>query len=319
MKVKIIHRTYPPGTPQVILDLEAKLRAGAEFVPGIVRRVAKRYQDLLLQNVLFKGKLQDLTVVIHPSDEDAHANHTGGDCTTALKGERLCPEIHLYVNIADSAKFIAFVFAHELTHMLLNTQLDRCRISGSSKEGCRPGLSSVNRYLPTEPDVFGTGMEESIADTIAMYVVSRCRFSDEAGTYRRCINQWKSRQGFAPLLAAAYGDPLEACKYIDEFTEQLLSKALREEDETGEPEEYVSFSIRNIFWYCVAINQFYLIVDAYNDIMGEGAWRELCRHMDAVQGDIHGCGCVSEDAVKHQKQAEALIREFVRRSQEENP
>ena len=157
MKVKIIHRTYPSGTPQVILDLEAKLRAGAEFVPGIVRRVANRYQDLLLQNVLFKGKLQDLTVVIHPSDEDAHANHTGGDCTTALKGERLCPEIHLYVNIADSAKFIAFVFAHELTHMLLNTQLDRCRISGNSKEGCRPGMSSVIRYLPTEPDVYGMG------------------------------------------------------------------------------------------------------------------------------------------------------------------
>jgi hypothetical protein len=62
-----------------------------------------------------------------------------------------------------------------------------------------------------------------------------------------------------------------------------------------------------------------LIVDAYNDIMGEGAWRELCRHMDAVQGDIRCYGSVREDAVNHQKQAEALIREFVRRSQEENP
>ncbi len=318
MQVKIVSGPYPPDTPRVILDHAAKLRAGAAFVPALVRKVARRYQDLMIQNALFKGKLQDLTVVIHPIDNDAHGNRSDGEFVAVPKGDRLCTEVHLSVNLADSPKFIAFVFAHELSHMLLNIQLDRCRIGDGSKEGCRPALSCVNRFLPPEPEVFGEGMEESIADALAMYVVSRCRFSDTAGTYAQQVSQWHHRQAFAHLLAAAFGDPLMNCKYIDEFTktvvpEQYQEARVTEEGIEEDPQEFVRSEIRNVFWYCVVINQFHMIIDAYNDAMGKGAWRELCRHMDAVQYDIYYKGAVGEAAAEHQRLAETLLRDFAHR------
>lgn len=318
MKIKIVSGTCPPDTPLVILEHQAKLAKGAEFVPGIVRKVARRYQDLLLQDVLFKGKLQDLTVVIHPCDDDAHGNHSEGEYRTVSKGERICAEVQLFVNITDSPKFIAFVFAHELSHMLLNMQLDRCRIGDRSKEGCQPGLSCVNRHLPPEPEMFGEGIEESIADALAMYVVSRCRFSDKARTYAQLVSQWHHRQAFSHLLAAAFGDPLMKCKYIDEFTETVVPELYQEArvTEEGIEEEaqgFVRTEIRNVFWYCVAVNRFHMIIDAYNDTMGKGSWRELCRHMDAVQYDIYYKGAVGEDAVEHQRLAEKLLNDFAQR------
>lgn len=318
MKITIVSRPYPPSTPQIILENEAKLRAGAEFVPGILRRVAKRYQNLLIQSVLFKGKLQDLTVLVIPMDNVPEGARTTGTYTTVRKGSSRCGMIRLDVNISDSPKFIALVFAHELSHLLMDVQLDRCRICDCSEAGCYPGLSCVNRYLPPSPDLFGFGLEESIADAIAMYVVTCCRLSDKPGTYAQYATQWKARQNFAPLLASAFGAPLQGSKYIDEFTEESLPELTQKDSETEEVQEFVHVSIRNLFWYCVVINQFRFIVDDYNHIMGEGAWRTLCDHMDAVQQDIRRFGSVDDFTRIHQEKAEALIVEFARRYQENN-
>lgn len=310
MKIKIASLPFPPDTPQVILEHQAKMVAGVEFIPGILRKVARKYQNLLLQNVVFNGKLLDLTVVIHPFD-GGHDNRTSGEYYGEGQRGRMHAIIDMYVNISDSPKYIAYVFAHELSHMLVCTRRCLWSISDHSKDGSKPGPSCINRYLPSKTGFFGEGLEESIADNLAEYVVSRCRFSDEAGTYAQFAHEFSCRQGFASLLAAAFGDPLEECKYIDEATE---SPAPTDGRFDSKPEEDIfainRVFIRNKFWYCVVVNQFHWVVDAFNDTMGDGAWQELCHHTDAVQKEIASMGFLSEAGSEHQRQAEQMILEF---------
>lgn len=305
--------------------LQSLLEPRSGFIPGILRKVAKKYQALFIQNALFKGKLQNLTVYAVPfldsSDSDdpgESSRHTDGEYCMEFENGRIKSTVRLSVNVEDSPKYIAFIFAHELSHMLLDTQMDYARICDYSRSGCKPGFSCVTRMTPPEPKAFGEGMEESIADCLAQYVVSRCRFCDEVETYAKMISQWHHRQSFAPMLAAAFGDPLEKCRYIDEFSliripSDPSASCAAEEETEDEPLELAYPSIRNEFWYGIAINQFHMVVDAYNEIMGEDAWRELCRHMDAVQQDISYKGTVSEKSLEHKQKAETLIAEFVRR------
>ena len=220
----------------------------------------------------------------------------------------------MYVNISDSPKYVAYVFAHELSHMLVCTRRHLWNISDYSKDGCKPGPSCITRYIPSEPGFFGDGLEESIADNLAMYVVSRCRFSDEVGTYAQFAHEFSCRQGFASLMAAAFGDPLGECKYIDEATESPIPTEGCSASKTEEDTFAINrVFIRNKFWYCIAVNQFHWVIDAYNDTMGDGTWRELCRHMDAVQNDIDSIGFLSEAGLEHQRQAEHMILEFARK------
>lgn len=313
MKVEIVSPPFPPDTPQVILENQSRLMNGAKFVPAILRKVARKYRNLLLQNVLFNGKLLDLTVMIHPIDS-GHDNRTSGEYYGEGQRGRMHAIIDMYVNISDSPQFVAYVFAHELSHMLVCTRRCSWNISDRSKDGCEPGSSCINRYLPSEPDFFGRGLEESIADNLAMYVISRCRFSDEAGTYAQFAQEFECRQGFASLLAAAFGDPLKECKYIDEVAEIPIEAENYSDSKTDKaPYTCNRVFIRNKFWFCVAVNQFHWVIDAYNDIMGNGAWRKLCRHMDAVQNEIASMGFSSEAGRKHQRLAEQTILEFTRK------
>ena len=54
------------------------------------------------------------------------------------------------------------------------------------------------------------------------------------GTFAQLAFQWHHRQSFAHLLAAAFGDPLMECKYIDEFTETLAPELYQEARVTEE-------------------------------------------------------------------------------------
>ena len=255
---------------------------------------------------------------VDPDKPEEPHRHTGGEYCMKSEGGKLAGTVQLFVNVEDSPKYIAYIFAHELSHMLVDMQMDYCRVSDRSKSGCKPGSSCVNRFIDPEPELFGTGMEESIADALALYVVSRCRFSDREGTFAQLAFQWHHRQSFAHLLAEAFGDPLMECKYIDEFTETLAPELYQEARVTEEgieeeAQEFAQSEIRNIFWYCVAVNRFHMIIDAYNATMGKGSWRELCRHMDAVQYDIYYKGAVGEAATEHQRLAEKLLNDFAQR------
>ena len=88
MKIEIVSLPFPPGTPQIILENQSRLMNEAKFVPAILRKVARKYQNLLLQNELFKGKLLNLTVAIHPGDY-AHGNHSNGTYCVEEQGGRL--------------------------------------------------------------------------------------------------------------------------------------------------------------------------------------------------------------------------------------
>ena len=313
MRIEIVSPPFPPGTPQAILENQSRCVKEAKFVPAILRKVSKKYQDLLIQNELFKGKILNLTVAIHPVDY-AHDDHSSGTYRGEEQRGRLHAIIDMYVNLSDSPKYIAYVFAHELSHMLVCTRRCLWSISDYSKDGCKPGPSCINRYLPSEPGFVGSGMEESIADNLAMYVISRCRFSDETGTYAQFAQEFTCRQRFALLMAAAFGDPLEECKYIDEVTEVPIQTEDCSDRNAGEdPYAINRVLIHNKFWYCVAVNQFHWVIDAYNDIMGDGAWRELCQHMDAVRDDIDDMGFVSAAGLEHQRLAEQTILEFTRK------
>ena len=63
MKIEIVSPPFPPDTPQIILENQSRLMNGAKFVPAILRKVARKYRNLLLQNVLKRKYFYTLLIL----------------------------------------------------------------------------------------------------------------------------------------------------------------------------------------------------------------------------------------------------------------
>lgn len=284
-----------------------------EFVRPILRRVAKRYRDLMIHREVMSGKLQELRI---------HVTQ-GKDCLSFYRMNRMPGAISHFIqlNVApgESAQNIAFTFAHELSHMLL---------SGSG--------DYVNSMIDNA--VIPKCLEESMADVMADFVVSHCRFAkDPLLMLLREVDGYCSK--FARLLASGFGLPLEEAEFFDDFS---LERIEAEDAEPTESEEINSDAfwktyfapadascpaelwIHNDFWYYSVLGKFNRIPEIFDAYMGEGAFETVCDKMDAYHCAVRdGVGAnyvqrclkdqkVFQDEAEQAKQhAFDLVQQFV--------
>lgn len=257
----------------MIIDIQDE---ALQFVRPILQRVAKKYRNLLIHREVMSGKLRELKVLVRWEESGFSFYRLNRD----PKG--ISHFIQLNIAPGESPKSIAFVFAHELSHMLL---------SGSGD------------YVSTMVDntIIPNCLQESMADNLADYVVAHCRFADENLLF------WLHREvdgccsEFAQLLAQGFGTPLEEAKFIDEFS---LEPILPEDTESAESERSdddafwkayfeptdvscpADLWIHNAFWYYSVLGKFDRITEIFDEYMGEGTFEQICDEMSFYHSTV---------------------------------
>lgn len=250
-----------------------------EFVRPILRRVAKRYGGLLIHRERLSGKLQELTVFARWAvPEDTMSGFYRLDYDRS--GIRHYIELH--ITPTDSKKSIAHLFAHELSHMLLQGSCDYVRhISGETR-------------IPAT-------LEESMADNMADFVVSHCRFADD--TCSLMLHQMGDSycREFAQLLAEGFGSPLEEAAFLDDFSITVPDAAQLEEPDEAAQDEVAWWAayfsepegtcaadlwVHNYFWYLSVLGRFSEIPEVFDAYMGEGAFEDVCADMNLYHSTV---------------------------------
>jgi len=312
----------------MIIDIQEK---ELDFVRSILRRTAKKYRQLLIHREILSGKLQELKVSVRwlITEEEPH-----GFYRLEYDRDRIHHYIQLNIKPQDSEKSIAHCFAHELSHMLLH------------------GSGDYVRHLTGETQI-PYCLQESMADNLADFVVSHCRFSDDTCSYILNMMEDTYCREFAQLLAEGFGSPLADAKFLDDFAvtpipSEETSAEQSEETEAGcmidadfwnayfaQPEGTcpVDFWVHNYFWYLSILGRFYEIPEIFDEYMGEGSFAQVRDDMDFYHTSIRNGTAASnvarmlseetiDDAPEHAKQrAFDLIDQFVQlraREREEN-
>lgn len=148
-------------------------------------------------------------------------------------------KIILEFNPNQSKKYLAFIVAHELAHLLMCEINDIFSISGK--------VSTIKR-LANDNEVYGSKLEELLADYLAHYIVSKMDYEDETGEYAEMAKKNAAKYNFVANLESYFGESLMKSDFIDFTIEKM-------EDEEGATGEY------NAFWYCIATNNFDMIID----------------------------------------------------------
>lgn len=250
-----------------------------EFVRPILRRTAKRYRQLLIHREILSGKLQELRVLVRwMQPEDImqgfyRLDHDRG-------GIRHYIELH--IGQRDSKKSIAHCFAHELSHMLLH------------------GSGDYVRHLTGETQI-PSCLQESMADNLADFVVSRCRFSDDTCAFMLHRMEDGYCREFAQLLARGFGSPLEDADFVDDFAVSVpapeRSEEIAQEEQCGDAfwDEYfakceetcaANLWVHNYFWYFSVLGRFYEIPEIFDEYMGEGAFEQVCDDMSFYHASV---------------------------------
>lgn len=254
-----------------------------EFVRPILRRTARRYRQLLIHREILSGKLQELKVSVRRLQQEDTMNgfyrlNHGRGCISHY--------IELHIDRRDSEKSIAHCFAHELSHMLLH------------------GSGDYVRHLTGETEI-PSCLQESMADILADFVVSHCRFSDKTCTYMLHVMEDTYCREFAQLLAEGFGSPLEDAKFLDDFaiTPIISEESAGEQSEEtasecaaddfwntyfSQPEETcpVDLWVHNYFWYLSVLGRFCEIPKIFDAYMGEGSFAQVRDDMDFYHASV---------------------------------
>lgn len=251
-----------------------------EYVRTILQHVARRYRELLIHREILSGKIQELRVFVRwAKPEDI----TDGFYQLRYNRSRISHYIELHIKPQYSEKSIAHCFAHELSHMLLHESGDYVRhVTGETQ-------------IPY-------CLQESMADNMADFVVSRCRFSDSTCTYMLNMMEDSYCREFAQLLAEGFGFPLKDAKFLDDFTitslpsaecgetteERIKETALEDTVDTDfwnayfvQPENTcpADLFVHNHFWYLSILGRFFEIPEIFDTYMGAGAFIRVCDDM----------------------------------------
>ena len=303
----------------------------------IIHAVKDRYLDRLMHKSILLGKLETLKLYLNlrtPNPEDYaqleeqqerilsmgdtvpeiirnatmeqtvydRLYSTGNHCVCIEEGQ-IFSTISLDIRPDESHMQVANIVAIMLGHLLLDESMDFIHLGRMAESGTIPAGSSIARKKPKNNAVYGRYMESAIVNTIADYVISGMGLLDHNEVYSDVAasrDYEHSEVAMCRLFASAFGDPLEDCRYIDEF-EYLTEEGFPEEedydlleplyDDYGEslPWRYRhSYSVRNPFWYCVVTNAFECITAIYNSHMGENAYELFCSLWEKEQ-------CTTED------------------------
>lgn len=305
----------------MIIDIQEK---ELDFVRPILRRTAKKYRQMLIHREILSGKLQELKVFVRwlqPEDT------MSGFYRLEYDRSRIHHYIQLNIKPQDSEKSIAHCFAHELSHMLLH------------------GSGDYVRHLSGETQIPNC-LQESMADNLADFVVSHCRFPDDTCTYMLNMMEDTYCREFARFLAEGFGSPLENAKFLDDFLITPIPSEDVEETPAEQPEkaasEYtvdadfwnnyfaqpegtdlIDLWVHNYFWYLSILGRFYEIPKIFDAYMGEGSFAQVRDDMDFYHASIRNGTTASnvgrmlseetiDDAPEHAKQrAFDLIGRFV--------
>ena len=250
-----------------------------EYVRPILRRTAKRYRQLLIHREILSGKLRELTVFVRWTRQE---DLTDGFYRLEYDRNRIRHYIELHIKPQDSEKIIAHCFAHELSHMLLH------------------GSGDYVRHLTGQTQIPNC-LQESMADNLADFVVSRCRFSDDTCSFMLHRMEDSYCREFAGLLADGFGSPLEDGDFVDDFTISMLTPEKSDEIVPQEPceepfwDEYFTESeescaadlwVHNYFWYLSALGRFYEIPEIFDAYMGDGAFEQVCDDMNFYHASV---------------------------------
>ena len=295
----------------------------------IIHTVADRYLDRMMHKSILLGKLAVLKLYLNPRiptpedyyelEEQREKILSMGDSVPDIIREatmeqtvfdrlqsrgshrvyvengQIYPVICLEIIPNESHMAFADIVAVMMGHLLLNESMDFIHLGRMAESGTIPAGSSIARKKPNTNTVYGHFMECAVANTIASYVIGDMELSDDTGIYAETMsdrNYEHSEVHLCRLFASAFGDPLEECRYIDEF-ECVPTKVYPDEadygllepeyDDAGEILPYrfrYSYTIRNPFWYCVVTNAFECITAIYNSHMGENAYETFCSLWD---------------------------------------
>ena len=226
--------------------------------------------------------------------------------------------IELHVKPKDSQKSIAHCFAHELSHMLLQGSSDYVRhISGEMR-------------IPS-------ALEESMADNMADFVVSHCRFADDTCTFMLQQMENSYCREFAQLLAEGFGSPLEEAAFLDDFSISIPDAEQQEEPDGAAQDEAAFWTsyfseaegtcaadlwVHNYFWYLSILGRFCEIRETFDEYMGEGTFNCVCSDMDFYHTGVrNGTAAgiaqrqlsdapICDEAAEAKDRALELIRQF---------
>lgn len=244
-----------------------------EFVRPILQRVAKRYRELLIHRERLSGKLQELNVFVRWEDSK---DIMSGFYRLDYDRGGIHHYIELHIKPQDSRKSIAHMFAHELSHMLLY------------------GSGDYVRHITGETQIPDC-LQESMADNLADFVVSHCRFTDDTCTFMLHQMEDSYCREFAQLLAEGFGSPLEEAAFLDDFSISIPDAEQQEEPDGAAQNEAAFWTsyfseaegtcaadlwVHNYFWYLSILGRFCEIQKTFDEYMGEGTFNCVCSDMD---------------------------------------
>ena len=292
---------------------------------NIIHSVKDRYLDRLMHKSILIGKLANLKLYLNlrtPTSEDyaqleeqqqkiismgdivpeiiMNATmeqsvydqlYSTGNHYVCIEENQIFPVIQLFIRPEESHMQVANIVAIMMGHLLIDESMDYLHLGRMAESGTIPAGSSIARKNPRNNTIYGRYMESAVVNTIADYILSDMNLPDQNGVYSDELSSraWEcSDVAICRLFSSAFGDPLEDCRYIDEF-EYHTEEAFPEEedykmleplyDDYGEPLPWRyrhSYTIRNPFWYCVVTNAFECITAIFNSHMGENAYASFC-------------------------------------------
>lgn len=221
---------------------------------AMIHDIQRKYVENLKNKVLFNSKLENLIIKV----EIVNNRTTEGYCACTSLNDLIT--ITLYVNLSDSQKFIAFVIAHEFTHFLFVNPFDMYGISGKANDGST-NLTAVQR-IDKDGEYCAYYLEELIVDYIAKILISKLNYEDQNYQYAQMLCETSEEKELICQLECVFGNSLQVSSCID----CVVSGS----------EERKS----NYFWDSIMSFAFNNIIDIYDAVMGEDAFRKLCNKID---------------------------------------
>ena len=263
----------------------------------IIHQVADRFLERLIHKSILAGKLSTAEIYLHlrvPSAEEYNlfekrkANmlsagdslpkgiyecvlketvydslNTKGFHRTQFENNCVNSVIDIYAIPSGCLREFAEVVAHEMTHMMISESHNFCNAGAPLECGTIPNSSSLYRYDPERDIRYGMQMEEIAVHSVGAWLVKDMKLPVNQEEDELYCPEFPRIQ-LCSLMANAFGVPLDELRYLDAFS-------------IGE-NGYGIFP--NIFWYCFAVNQFGCIISIFNEVMGDGAYEELCGYLD---------------------------------------
>lgn len=215
-------------------------------VRDVIKEIAKTYRKSLINNTLFELKLNRLTVRIL---------HSNASITTGVFYNNILNfAIEIYVSDCDNISYIAYIIAHEFAHFLFADTIDVLNQGGRSNDNT--GNCTAITRISNNGEAFGDAMEESCADTLAKYVLTKM------GIWRDSLINHEELQGIALIakLSSNFGKPIFECEMIDDF--------IVEGDK---------YKIANLFWYSIVVFSFNNIINRYDKEYGKNAFLKISK------------------------------------------